>query len=266
MKAAAFFAIALAALAPVRAEEAGAPEITVFAAASLADVLGEAGREFTRESGVAVRFSFAASSALARQIEAGAPADAFVSADLEWMDYLEERSLVDGESRRNVAGNALVLIAPRESAARIEIAPGMDLSAVLGGGRLAIADPDSVPAGRYARAALVSLRAWKGVESRLAPAENVRAALAFVSRAEASLGIVYRTDAAIDPRVRVIGVFPAGTHPPIVYPAAAVARGKPAGTAFVVYLSGAEARATFGRHGFTPAPSPAPLPAQGDAR
>ena len=227
-----------------------AREITVFAAASLTDVLQETGAAFRAKTGLATRFSFAASSALARQIESGAPAQVFVSADVEWMDYLANAGLIDPATRRNVAGNELVLIAPADSALKVEIAPGFALAAALGKGRLALADPGSVPAGRYAKAALTALGVWTSVEPRVAPAENVRAALAFVSRGEAPLGIVYRTDARVDPRVKVIGAFPAGSYPPIVYPAAAVAGSGEHAAEFVEFLGSAEAQAFFGRHGF----------------
>jgi molybdate transport system substrate-binding protein len=249
---------ALALLACLAATPAGhgddrAPTtVTVFAAASLTDVLQEIGRSFSAETGMPVRFSFAASSALARQVESGAPAHVFVSADVEWMDYLAGRGLIDAGSRRNVAGNELVLIAPADSAIELEVRAGFPLAAALGDGRLATADPDSVPAGRYAKAALTTLGAWPSVAARIAPAENVRAALAYVSRGEAPLGIVYRTDARVDPRVRVVGAFPAGSHPAILYPAARIADAPVATGAFVDYLSGEAAQAVFRRYGFTP--------------
>jgi molybdate transport system substrate-binding protein len=246
-----FAAIAALALsAAARAEGAAPAEVTVFAAASLTDVLQEIGAAFRDDTGIALRFSFAASSALARQVESGAPAGVFVSADVEWMDYLADRGAIDTATRRDVAGNALVLVAPADSAVRLEIAPRFALAAALQGGRLAVGDPASVPAGRYARAALTALDVWSAVEPRLAPAENVRAALALVSRGEAPLGIVYRTDAKVDPGVRVVGEFPAGTHAAIVYPAARVAGASAGAEAFVEYLAGAKARAIFVRHGF----------------
>ncbi len=249
------FAAALALIAPGPAAAADDPaDVTVFAAASLTDVLQEIGAQFRADSGVTTRFSVAASSALARQLESGAPAQVFVSADVEWMDYLANLGIIDPATRRNVAGNELVLIAPADSDLELGIEPGFGLAAALGGGRLAVADPESVPAGRYARTALTSLGAWKEVESRLVPTENVRAALAYVSRGEVPLGIVYRTDARVDDKVRVVGAFPVGTHSPIMYPAATV-RGSP-GTAaeFVAYLGQAKAQAIFARHGFTAAP------------
>lgn len=193
----------------------------VFAAASLKTALDEA----QAACGRGFRTSYAASSALARQIEAGAPADLFISADQEWMDYLEARALIRVETRRDLLGNGLVLIAPAGHAPSLVIGPGLELAAALGrDGRLAVADPNVVPAGKYARAALTTLGAWGGVAGRLAPAENVRAALLLVSRGEAPLGIVYRTDAAADSGVVIVGAFPGDSHPPIIYPAAVVRR------------------------------------------
>ncbi len=252
----AWLAIALAASAPAHAYERVQNEITVFAAVSLTDALTEIGGAFRVDTGISVRYSFAASSALARQIESGAPADVFVSADLEWMDYLEQRSRIDAASRRNVAGNELVLIAPRSSRLELKIAPGFALDQALGDGRLATGDPASVPAGRYAHAALMTLGVWSQIESRLVPADNVRAALAYVSRGEVPLGIVYRTDALIDPEVKVIDVFPAATHPAIVYPAAATGRGLAIVTQYLDFLVSGKAREIFARHGFAmPAPA-----------
>jgi molybdate transport system substrate-binding protein len=248
--------LALAAAAPLHAEEKPR-EITVFAAASLTDVLEEIGAAFRADTGASARFSFAASSALARQVESGAPADVFISADVDWMDYLEGKGLIDGESRRNVAGNELVLIAPADSRVSLEIGPGMPLAAALGTGRLSVADPDAVPAGRYAKAALSTLGVWRDVQALLVPAENVRVALAFVSRGEAPLGIVYWSDARVDARVRVVGAFPVGSYPPIVYPAAAVGRAGEQALEFVEYLGGEKAQSVFRRHGFT---APASIP------
>ncbi len=227
------------------------PALLVFAAASLTDVLQELGPAFEKESGRAVKFSFAASSALARQIEAGAKADAFFSADTAWMDYLQARDLIDPATRVNLLGNRLVLIAPANSALQLKIAPGFALAAALGrGGRLSTGDPDSVPVGRYARSALTSLGVWSQVADRLVGADNVRTALLFVERGEAPLGIVYATDAAIDPGVRVVDTFPASSHPPIVYPIA-LTRGADADAArLVAFLRGPAARAVFERYGF----------------
>jgi len=224
--------------------------ITVFAAASLTNVLQDLAERFERETGTKVTLSPGASSALARQIEAGAQVDVFVSADREWMDYLAARQLIDTASRRDIAGNRLVLIAPADSAVRLAIAPGFALAAALGDGRLAVADPDAVPAGRYARAALTQLGVWDSVAGRLANADNVRAALAFVARGEAPLGVVYTTDARIEKRVRVVGTFPEATHAPITYPAALPRGAGPAGAAFLAYLTKPDSQAAFKRYGF----------------
>ena len=220
----------------------------VFAAASLQDVLPAA----AATSGLQPRFSFGASSALARQIEQGAPADLFLSADLDWMDYLDQRGLIVRASRRNLLSNQLVLIAPAASTVRLRIGAGMPLARALGEGRLARADPAAVPAGRYARAALTALRVWDSVATRLAPADNVRGALAFVARGECPLGVVYATDARADPRVRVVDVFPESSHPPIVYPGAVVSGGRSqaAGAAVLGALQSPPAAAIFRRAGF----------------
>lgn len=235
------------------AEPASRP-VTVFAAASLTSVLDELGGEFTRTTGVPVRFSFASSAILARQIEAGAGADVFLPADQEWMDYLGRRARIRPSSRRNVAGNRLVLIAPRASDVQLAIEPGFPLVGALGDGRLATGDPDSVPAGRYARAALASLGVWNDVADRLVRAEDVRHALRFVARGEAPLGIVYATDARVDDRVRIVGTFPAGSHPPITYPVALTPRAGPDAERFVKFVLGDAGRAAFERSGFTMLP------------
>ncbi|HEY6862534.1 MAG TPA: molybdate ABC transporter substrate-binding protein [Burkholderiales bacterium] len=232
------------------AGSAAAENLTVFAAASLKDALDANVKAYQAKSGDRIAVSYAASSALAKQIEAGAPADLFLSADLDWMDYLEQRKLVRAGTRRNLLRNHLVLIAPAGSNLSVNIAPGFPVARLLGGGRLAMANPDSVPAGKYGKAALAALGVWKDVEPKVAAAENVRAALALVSRGEAPLGIVYRTDAAAEPRVEVVGTFPEDTHPPIVYPIAVTASGKPAAAAFEDWLGGAEAHRTFGKYGF----------------
>lgn len=239
---------------PTGAAESASRPVTVFAAASLTNVLDELGREFTRTTGVPVRFSFASSSILARQIEAGAAAEVFFPADQEWMDYLERRSRIQNSSRRNVVGNRLVLIAPRASDVQLVIEPGFPLVAALGRGRLATGDPDSVPVGRYARAALTRLGVWDDVAGRLVRADDVRHALMFVARGEAPLGIVYATDARIDDRVRIVGTFPAGSHPPITYPVALTRRAGPDAGRFVQFVLGDAGLATFERAGFTPLP------------
>lgn len=235
---------------PAAAQEA----LTVFAAASLKNVMDEQGAAFQRAGGPPVRFSYAASSAIARQIEQGAPADVFISADSDWMTYVEQRRLVRAGTRRDLLSNRLALIAPKASKARLAVARDMPLARALGAGRLAMAAPE-VPAGKYGRAALADLGVWKSVEGKVVSAENVRAALAYVSRGEAPLGIVYDTDARADPGVRIVGLFPAASHPRIVYPAAVMAGSKnPATGRFMAYLATPAARAIFQKHGFTVLP------------
>ena len=224
--------------------------LLVFAAASLTDALQEVDAAFTADTGIPVKVSFAASSVLAKQIEAGAPADVFFSADHEWMDYLAQRNLLKSGSRRDLLGNALVLIAPSDSGLRLKIVPGFDLAGALGGGRLATGDPDSVPAGLYARAALTQLGVWERVSDHLARAENVRTALAYVARGEAPLGIVYQTDAQAEKRVRVVDVFPADSHPPIVYPVALTVSAQVQGGRYLQFLGGEAARRIFLQRGF----------------
>ncbi|HTX24325.1 MAG TPA: molybdate ABC transporter substrate-binding protein [Steroidobacteraceae bacterium] len=227
------------------------PPLLAFAAASLTDAAREIGRAYTRQTGQVVEFSFAASSTLARQIEAGAPAAVFVSADVKWMDELQRRHLIAVDTRRDIAGNRLALIAPAASRIELKIAPHCALAAALGSGRLAVGEPSSVPAGIYARAALVSLGLWQSLGDRLLPAEDVRAALEYVAHDEAPLGIVYRTDAFIEPRVRIVGLFPPQSHPPITYPAAAVAGTGAAAARFVAFLAGPQAQRIFHKYGFT---------------
>ena len=234
----------------VLAEDAKQPDLLVFAAASLTNVLGELSPAWEKSSGVPVKLSFAASSVLARQIEAGGGADVFISADQEWMDYLQSRNLLDKSTRRNLAGNRLVLIAPADSRLELKIAPGVRLAAALGGGRLATGDPDNVPVGRYARAALTSLGAWDEVADRLVRADNVRGAMMFVARGEVPLGIVYTTDALVDPKVRIVDTFPETSHAPITYPGATVRAAKPQAAAYLQFLSGAAARATWQKFGY----------------
>ena len=237
---------------PVVAADNDRPAITVFAAASLTNVLQELGDAFTKDSSIPVRFSFAASSALARQIENGAPADIFFSADLDWMDYLQSRNLIQPTSRHEVLGNQLVIIAPVGSSVTLKIAPHFALAAALGKGRLATGDPDAVPVGRYAREALSNLGVWDAVSPRLVRADSVRSALAFVDRGEAALGIVYATDALIDKHVRVVDVFPADSHKPIIYPVALTTLAKVDAAKFVAFIRGPNADLTFQRYGFTP--------------
>jgi molybdate transport system substrate-binding protein len=227
-----------------------AADLMVFAAASLKEALDELVRGFEPAKHRIV-VSYGASPALVKQIENGAPADLFISADTDWMDYAAARTLIVADSRVDLLGNRLVLVAPVSSRASVRIAPDFPLAALLGNARLAIADPDSVPAGKYGKAALESLGVWAGVSPKLARAENVRAALAFVSRGEAPFGIVYRSDAMADRKVRVVGEFPASSHPPIVYPAALTAVGHSLLRAqFLSYLKSGAARPVWERHGF----------------
>ena len=226
-----------------------AAAVTVFAAASLKESLDSVAQAWQASGGEPVRVAYGASSALARQIAAGAPAEVFISADLDWMRYVESRGLVRGQPVKLLA-NDLVLIAPAGSAVKLRIEPGFDLARALAGGRLAIADPRAVPAGKYGRAALESLGAWNAVADHLAPAGDVRTALAMVARGEAPLGIVYSTDARAEPRVRVVGAFPAGSHPPIVYPLAELRTATAAGQRFAQFAASPAARAIWSRFGF----------------
>jgi molybdate transport system substrate-binding protein len=230
-----------------------AQPLTVFAAASLKDALDAIAAAYAAQHPPRPVIAYAASSALARQIESGAPADVFISADQAWMDYLAQKNLIVRTSRRDLVRNQLVLVAPAREPVILAPAPGFALGAALHGGRLALADPRVVPAGRYAKAALEKLGVWNDVAGRIAPAENVRAALALVARGEAPLGIVYATDARAEPRVMVAGTFPADSHPPIVYPAALVKGARPDAARFVAFLGSDAARAIFLRQGFAPA-------------
>jgi molybdate transport system substrate-binding protein len=233
--------------------------IIVFAAASLTDALGEIDEAYTATTGVEVKTSFAASSALARQIESGARAEVFFSADEEWMDYLAQRNLLQARTRHDVVSNRLVMIAPTDSTAKIDIKPGFSLATVLGeNGRVATGDPDSVPVGKYAKAALTKLGSWEAIAPRLVRAENVRAALAYVARGEARLGIVYSTDALAEKRVKVVGTFPADSHPPIRYPIAATTAATGDGTKYVDFVRSKASQEIFRKYGFDPGSSQPP--------
>ena len=238
--------------AAIAAEDAHAP-LTVFAAASLQEAMDEAAAAYQAATGQPVRVSYAGSPALARQVEQGAPADVFFSADLGWMDHLQGKGLVDPATRRELLGNSLVLVAPARSAARpLALTAGSDLLPLLGqDGRIALALTASVPAGKYARAAFTSLGLWDALAPRLAEAENVRAALLLVARGETPLGVVYASDARAEPRVRVLATFPGGSHPPIVYPVARVAASRhPHAARFVEWLQSPAAMAIFRGRGF----------------
>jgi molybdate transport system substrate-binding protein len=238
---------------------AGAPpavaqgkDVLIFAAASLKNALDQIAADWQRQTGKKVVISYAASNTLIKQIEQGAPADMFISADLDWMDYGQQKNLIKPDSRSNLLGNRLVLVAPKDSAASVSLQPGVDIAALLKGGRLAMGNVDAVPAGKYGKTALEKLGAWDGVKDKIAQADNVRAALLFVSRGEAPLGIVYQTDAAADPSVKIVGTFPENTHPPIIYPIALTKESTNADArAFLNYLKSAPARAAFEKQGFT---------------
>lgn len=226
--------------------------VTVFAAASLTNAITDLGNIFARKKGGNVRHSFAASSALAKQIENGAPANIFISADEDWMNYLSEKRLIVPETRFNLLGNRLVIVAPADSNAKVDVKPGFPLAQLLGEGRLATGDPDYVPVGKYAKTALRKLGVWGDVQGKIAPADNARAALALVERGECALGIVYSTDAAISKRVKVVGTLPEDSHPPILYPAAIVSgEDTPAARGFLEFLNTPEAKAVLEKYGFT---------------
>jgi molybdate transport system substrate-binding protein len=242
------------ALIPTHAADEPNQELLVFAAASLTNVLDEIGTAYTQQTRQRVKFSYAASSALARQLEAGARADVFFSADLEWMDYVQARNLIDRSTRRNVLGNRLALVAPADSKIELKIAPAFKLAEALGDRRLATGDPESVPVGKYARSALTSLGVWNEVADRLVRADNVRSALAFIARGETPLGIVYETDAKVEVRVRVVDIFPANTHPPILYPVAVTRGARQGAQAFVEFLRKPAAEESFVAFGFRTLP------------
>jgi molybdate transport system substrate-binding protein len=223
--------------------------LVIFAAASLKNALDEIAAAWTK---AAPKISYAASSALAKQIEQGAPAALFISADTDWMDYVERKGLIKNDTRVNLLGNKIVLIAPKDSSVAVDIKPGFDLGKALGGGKLAMANVDAVPAGKYGKAALEKLGAWNGVKDKIAQAENVRAALLLVARGEAPFGIVYSTDAAAEPNVKIVGAFPADSYPPVIYPAAETKESKAADARlFLDYLKSSKARTAFEKQGFT---------------
>lgn len=229
-----------------------AKPLVVFAAASLQTALSAAAAEWKAQSSTPVMFSYAASSALARQLESGAPADLFASADVEWMDWAQTRSLIKPGTKRVLLGNSLVLVTQKETALDLRIAPGFGLAAAIGESRLATGNPSSVPVGRYAQAALTRLGVWQEIGPKIAGTDNARAALALVARGEAKLGIVYGTDAAAEPKVRVVDTFPADSHPPIVYPFAVTAASTNADAIrFLDFLSSPKAEAIFKAQGFS---------------
>jgi molybdate transport system substrate-binding protein len=234
---------------PALAQDKG---LTVFAAASMKNALDDIDAAYTAKSGVKIVASYAASSALAKQIEQGAPADVFVSADTDWMDYAIGKKIINEPTRVNLLGNSIVLIAPKDSKIdKVTIGQGFDLSKLAGDGRIATGDVKAVPSGKYARAALEKLGAWQTAEPKFAMTENVRAALTLVARGEATLGIVYSTDAKVESGVKIVGTFPADSHPAIVYPVAATSTAKPEATDYLAFLRTSVAKAIFEKYGFT---------------
>ena len=247
--------IALAILCGSVSSPASAQEktVSVFAAASMKNALDEINSTFTAKTGVKTIASYAASSVLAKQIEQGAPADIFISADTDWMDYAIDKKVVNETTRVNLLGNSLVLIAPKDSAInQVTIGPGFDLARLAANGRIATGDVISVPVGKYAKAALEKLGAWQAAEPKFAMAESVRAALLLVARGEVSLGIVYSTDARIESGVKIVGTFPADSHPPIIYPVAATTTAaKPEALSYLAFLRTGAAKAIFEKYGFS---------------
>jgi molybdate transport system substrate-binding protein len=226
--------------------------VTVFAAASMKNALDAVNGAFTKQTGIKVVASYAATSALMKQIEGGAPADVFLSADLDWMRYGSQKKLVQDDSRVNLLGNRLVLIAPKDSKiGDVAITPGFDLAKLVGNGRIVTGDVRAVPVGKYAKAALEKLGIWAAIEPKMAMAENVRAALTLVARGEAVLGIVYSTDAKVEPNVKVVGTFPEGSHPAIIYPVALTKTANPDATRYLAFLRSQTAKAAFETYGFS---------------
>jgi molybdate transport system substrate-binding protein len=239
-------------MAQTPAQAQGGGDVVVFAAASLKNALDAVNAQWREETGKKATVAYASSPALAKQIEHAAPAQVFISADLEWMDYLTQKHLIKPGTRSNLLGNRLVLIAPKDKAQPIEIKPGFDLASVLGAGRLSMANVQAVPAGKYGKAALEKLGVWTSVSSKLAQAENVRAALLLVSREEAPVGVVYQTDAASDSNVRIIGTFPEDAHPPIIYPIALTANAThPDAGVLLAYIRSDKTKPVFESQGFT---------------
>jgi molybdate transport system substrate-binding protein len=242
------FAFVVLLASPVMAQET----LTVFAAASMKNALDDVTTAFTKATGIKVTASYAASSALAKQLENGAPADVFVSADLKWMDYVAEKKAIKPETRVNLLGNKIVLIAGKDSKlGNVTIGQGFDIAKLAGDGRIAVADTKAVPAGLYAKEALEKLGAWKAAEPKLAQAENVRATLAYVARGETPIGIVYETDAKVEPNVKIIGTFPEESHKPVTSPVAATANAKTDAAKYLNFLRTGAAKAVFEKYGFT---------------
>ena len=226
--------------------------LTVFAAASMKNALDDIDAAYTAKTGVSIVASYAASSALAKQIEQGAPADIFASADTDWMDYAIGKKTINEPTRVNLLGNSIVLIAPKDSKIdEVAIGPGFDLAKLAGDGRIATGDVKAVPVGKYAKAALEKLGAWQAAEPRFAMAESVRAALTLVARGEAALGIIYATDARVEPGVKIVGAFPADSHPAIIYPVAATATAKAEAAGYLAFLRSSAAKTIFEKYGFS---------------
>jgi len=226
--------------------------LTVFAAASMKNALDDIDTAYTAKTGVKVIASYAASSVLAKQIEQGAPADVFMSADTDWMDYAVTKKTISKPTRVNLLGNSIVLIAPKDSGIdKVTIGGGFDLAKLAGNGKIATGDVSAVPVGKYAKAALEKLGAWQAAEPKFAMAESVRAALTLVARGEAALGIVYATDAGVEPGVRIVGTFPVDSHPPIIYPVAATTAAKPEAASYLAFLRSPTAKAIFEKYGFS---------------
>jgi molybdate transport system substrate-binding protein len=225
--------------------------ITVFAAASMKNALDDIDAAYTTKTGVKIVVSYGPSSGLAKQIEQGAPADVFISADTDWMDYAISKKNINESTRVNLLGNEIVLIAPKDSRVdNVAIGNGFDLAKLAGDGKIATGDVKSVPVGKYARAALQKLGAWQAAEPKFAMADNVRAALTLVARNEAALGIVYSTDAKIEPGVKVVGTFPAGSHPAIIYPVAATTTAKPEASDYLAFLRSTATKNILEKYGF----------------
>src|SRR5712672_4339123 len=247
-----FFSFAIlcgAASSPALAQD---KSLTVFAAASMKNALDDIDAAYTAKTGIKITASYAASPALAKQIEQGAPADIFASADTDWMDYAIAKKNINEPTRVNLLGNSIVLIAPKDSKIdSVAIGPSFELAKFIGDGKIATADVKSVPVGKYAKAALEKLGAWEAAEPKFAMTENVRAALTLVARGEAPLGIVYETDAKVEPNVKIVGAFPADSHPPIVYPVALTVNAKPEAAPYLAFLRSPTAKAVFEAYGFT---------------
>jgi len=247
-----FFALAILfgpAVVPASAQD---KSLTVFAAASMKNALDDIDTAYTGKTGVKIVASYAASSALAKQIEQGAPADVFVSADTDWMDYAANRKVISAPTRLNLLGNSIVLVAPKDSGIdKVTIGQGFDLAKLAGDGKIATGDVNAVPVGKYAKAALEKLGAWPAAAPKFAMAESVRAALTLVARGEAALGIVYATDARVESGVKIVGTFPMDSHPPIIYPVAATSTARPEAASYLAFLRSSAAKAIFEKYGFS---------------